>query len=508
MHLNQGTMLMGRTYRIIKVLGQGGFGITYLAENVKLEKSVAIKEFFPKDYCIRDGNSLTVGAETNREFIEKLKERFVKEAKNIARLDHPGIVVIHDIFQENSTAYYVMDYIEGESLSQIVKRSGPLPEKQALEYIKKVGEALSYIHGKKMTHFDVKPANIMLKSQNGQPVLIDFGLSKQFDQKGSATSSVLQAVSHGYSSLELYNPEAIKTFTPSPDIYALGATLYYLMSGVTPPNATVVFDEGLTIPGNVPEKYHAIIRKAMSPARNDRYPTIYLFIVALSSPESGGYISAASNKTSGLQIADGHDYPKPPPLKVKTPQSDVTQRIKNPSDNNVGWGENKKDSNINWRNVSIGMLITFILITCIVVLVNHDSSDKHKESILWSEMGNVDENADPVTVEIQESVIDPAAQEAAIVPDEPAAATTEDYEAAAAKETTKKESKSSKNKTVKDNYTRSTAAERPEDRPTRAPEVVEKTKESVDEKGKDVVEAAKAKAKEKLKDIRNPKTLD
>lgn len=505
MNLKEGTMLMGGTYRIIKVLGHGGFGITYLAENVKLEKSVAIKEFFPKDYCTRDGNSLTVGAETNREFIEKLKERFVKEAKNIARLDHPGIVVIHDIFQENGTAYYVMDYIEGESLSELVRRSGPLPEKQALEYIQKVGVALSYIHSRKMTHFDVKPANIMLKRQNRQPVLIDFGLSKQFDQTGSPTSSVLQAVSHGYSSLELYNPETIQNFTPSPDIYALGATLYYLMTGATPPNATVVYEEGLTIPGNVPEKYHAVIRKAMNPVRKESYPTVNLFLVALSSPENRGDVSAASNKTSGLQKADGRDTPKPPPVIVKPPLPDATQIVNPPSynnagredtDNNAGRVDKKKvRKNKRWF-VPIGALIIFLLIAGVVVFVNYDSIGKYIESI-GSETENVDENAGPDTAEPQHPAKHTGKSKST---------RAKNHNAAASKKSNKKESKKGKNNAEKGTNSRSSAAEPKEAKPAPAKEPArepakeaQKPKENVVEKSKESTSTAKDKLKEKLK---------
>ena len=111
MQLKEGSELQNGKYRIIRVLGQGGFGITYLAENTFFEKKVAIKEFFPKDFCGRDNTShLTLGTQNNAETVSKLKDRFLKEVKNIAKLDHPGIIKIHDIFEENNTAYYVMDY--------------------------------------------------------------------------------------------------------------------------------------------------------------------------------------------------------------------------------------------------------------------------------------------------------------------------------------------------------------------------------------------------------------
>ena len=128
--------LQGGKYRIIKKLGQGGFGITYLAENTMLEGKVAIKEFFFKDYCNRDNatSHVTIPTTGNREIVERFKQKFIKEARTIFKLNHQNIVRIHDVFEENGTAYYVMDYIEGESLGDLVKRRGAIPEAEAAGY--------------------------------------------------------------------------------------------------------------------------------------------------------------------------------------------------------------------------------------------------------------------------------------------------------------------------------------------------------------------------------------
>lgn len=243
------TNLQNGKYRIIRILGQGGFGITYLAEHTMLDKMVAIKEFFPKEYCDRNESTshVTVGTKNNVELVASLKRKFLKEAKNIAKLDHPGIVKIHDIFEENNTAYYVMDYIDGENLSNIVKSGGPLSENKAIEYIIKVGKALEYIHSKKMTHFDVKPTNIIIKKENDEPILIDFGLSKQYSTGSEETSTIINAVSNGFSPLELYNPENLKEFSPQSDVYSLGATLYYLLTGIVPPKAITLIESQLEI---------------------------------------------------------------------------------------------------------------------------------------------------------------------------------------------------------------------------------------------------------------------
>lgn len=305
MQLNSNTELQGRKYRIIRVLGQGGFGITYLAENTFFEKKVAIKEFFPKDFCGRDNTShLTLGTPNNAETVAKLKERFLKEAKNIAMLDRPGIVKIHDIFEENNTAYYVMDYIEGENLNEMVKRNGPLSEAKAIEYITKVGEALEYIHSRKMTHFDVKPANIVVRRSDDRPILIDFGLSKQFDIHGDATSTLMQGVSHGYSPIELYNAGAITSFSPQTDVYSLGATLFYLVTGKVPPSANQIIEDGLIFPESIQDSITEIIEKAMTISRSKRPTTILpdLKIIKLEGIDSTHTSSPSLHKEDTLYI--------------------------------------------------------------------------------------------------------------------------------------------------------------------------------------------------------------
>ena len=128
--LSKGTTLQGGKYHIESVLGQGGFGITYLATQNQLNRKVAIKEFFMHDFCSRDENTTSVrlGTASNRETVERFLNKFMKEARTIAALAHPNIIQIHDIFEENNTVYYVMDYIEGESLSQMVKHRGGYPK--------------------------------------------------------------------------------------------------------------------------------------------------------------------------------------------------------------------------------------------------------------------------------------------------------------------------------------------------------------------------------------------
>ena len=248
--LQPNTTLQGGKYIIRKVLGQGGFGITYLAEQTLLDGKVALKEFFMKELCERDESTsrVTMGTSSNREMVEKCRQKFLKEARTIFKLDHPNIVDIHDVFEENGTAYYVMDFIEGESLADMVKRRGALPEAEALNYIKEVGKALMYIHEKKINHLDIKPSNIMRRKDDGRIMLIDFGVSKQYDlvtSEGTSTTPV--GISRGYSPAEQYRQHGVQTFSPQSDVYALAATLYKLLTGVTPPEAMEVLDRGLSI---------------------------------------------------------------------------------------------------------------------------------------------------------------------------------------------------------------------------------------------------------------------
>ncbi len=271
MQLNSNTDLQNGKYRILRVLGQGGFGITYLAEHSILGKKVAVKEFFPKDFCDRDETlAITSFSQNKSELLARLKARFIKEARNLSNLDNPGIVKIHDIFEENGTAYYVMDYIEGENLNDIVKREGALPEKRAVEYIRKIGMALSYLHSRKMTHFDIKPANIMIRSSDDMPILIDFGLSKQYDSNGDATSTLMQGISSGYSPIEMYNTDTLTAFAPQSDIYSLGATLYYLLTGRVPPTATDLLSQRSHLSPIANKRLDGAIKKAMEPVESNR----------------------------------------------------------------------------------------------------------------------------------------------------------------------------------------------------------------------------------------------
>ena len=276
--LHEQSSLQSGKYHILQVLGQGGFGITYLAEQSMLKMRVAIKEFFIRDLCARDDSS-TVYTVTQSDMVGRYRQKFIKEAQMIAHLKHPGIVNVSDIFEENGTVYYVMEYIEGESLAEKVKRNGPLSEQTALRYIFKVAEALDYLHNSRVNHLDIKPANIMVRDANDDPVIIDFGVSKQYDEQKDQTTTTPPGVSTGYSPLEQYMSGGVSTFSPQADIYALGATLYKLLTGNTPPNASDILSKGLPhLPTSISADIRKAIEKAMQPRSLDRPQSISEFL--------------------------------------------------------------------------------------------------------------------------------------------------------------------------------------------------------------------------------------
>lgn len=282
-----GSTLMQGKYRIVAVLGQGGFGITYKGEHTMLGTTVAIKEFFMKGACERDENSTHVTtSQSNSELASRFRTKFLKEAKTLAALKHPNIIRVFDVFEDNGTAYYVMDYIEGNNLSDIVEGKGRLSEPLALKYIRQVANALDYLHQKKLLHLDVKPANILLDKNTGNAILIDFGVSKQYDQDGQQTSTTPPAISKGYSPVEQYAQGSnVKTFSPATDIYSLAATLYKLVTGNTPPESNLLLNEDEQLPpypSNVSEGTRNAIAECLQ-TRKKRPQSISEFLQLLDS---------------------------------------------------------------------------------------------------------------------------------------------------------------------------------------------------------------------------------
>lgn len=323
--LKTNAVLQNGKYRIEGVLGQGGFGITYLATQVALNRKVTIKEFFMKELCNRDEQTSQVSVPSmgSVDTVARFRAKFVKEAQTIAALNNPHIIHIHDIFEENGTAYYVMDYLSGGSLSDLVQRNGVLPEATALGYIRQVADALSYIHARNINHLDIKPSNVLIDG-NGNAVVIDFGLSKRYDETGSQTSTTPVGISHGFAPLEQYQPGGVSTFSPATDIYSLGATLYKLLSGQTPPNATALLDADLDLSRlSASPTTKAAIVAAMQPKRKGRPQTVEAFIAMLDekvAPSVAVPLQATVDEEATV-IAHEPEVPQPKVEKPSAPQA-------------------------------------------------------------------------------------------------------------------------------------------------------------------------------------------
>ena len=290
MELRNGAPLQGGKYRIIRTLGQGGFGITYLAEHTTLGAKVCIKEFFIKDYCNRGDNGIvqSVVSENSNIDINHYKRKFLEEARKVSQIKHPHIVGVSDLFEENNTAYYVMEYIDGVSLSDIVKRRRTLPEVEAVRYITQAASALKHIHDRNILHLDIKPANIMVRTDGDMVVLIDFGLAKHYDaETGHQTTTYLAAYSPGYAPFEQgLAGGGVKMFCPATDIYALGATLYTLVTGECPPEVAIIPSAGLPeLPSTLSHSTRKAITSSMEYSIKKRPQSITEFIAILGSED-------------------------------------------------------------------------------------------------------------------------------------------------------------------------------------------------------------------------------
>lgn len=275
--LLRGTKLQQGKFTVGRVLGQGGFGITYKGGDPALGRVVAIKELFLRDECVRHGAQVMIPphARVPAAEFDRAKQRFVEEARTVARFNHPGIVGVHTMFEENGTAYMVMEYVHGRTLGDLLEANGGvLSERDALTYVSALGPALKQLHRNGVLHRDLNPANVVIKA-DGVAVLVDFGAARDFTADMTRNFSVF--LTEGYAPLEQYGSRArLGAYT---DVYALGATLYHLLTGRIPVRATdrvngIALTEPRGINVMVSGKVSEAVMKAMAIRAPERYQSV------------------------------------------------------------------------------------------------------------------------------------------------------------------------------------------------------------------------------------------
>ena len=290
--LETGTVVQER-YRIVKLLGQGGMGSVYRAWDLRLKVPVALKELLPQP-----------GLDT--ETLAGLRDQFEQEAGVLARLNHPNLVRVFDFFDEGGKSYLVMDFVEGRSLADLVVQEGAQSETRVLGWARQLLEALDYCHTHGVVHRDIKPQNIILKPDGGV-MLVDFGLVKLWDPNDPQTRTVMRGMgTPEYAPPEQYGATKDHTGPPS-DIYSLGATLYHLLTGQSPPSAT----ERMAMP-----EQFVPIRQLVPSVSNQAE---YLVMKALALSVSERWQSARE------MLAVLVSGPLPEPVRTEYPRTQVAQ---------------------------------------------------------------------------------------------------------------------------------------------------------------------------------------
>lgn len=325
--LPPGTPLEHGVYHVGTVLGQGGFGITYAGADTRLRRVVAIKELFPAG-CARVGLDIHSTKDFPESLYQAVKTRFLEEARVVARFQHPGIVRVHGFFEENATAYMVMEMVGGETLQSRVERQGPLDEEQAVACIRHAGEALEVVHSAGFLHRDLKPDNLLLAS-DGRVVLLDFGTARQYAQRARRMTAM---VTPGYAPPEQYTGQ--EQGGPASDVYALAATLYHLLTGAVPAEAVERASGRQTlIPlqtllPSVSEATCRTITRALALDEATRPRDVRAFLEELQAPAAPPAVTvqapaaptlvAAEAPSAGAMVIPAGTAPSPAPAVVET----------------------------------------------------------------------------------------------------------------------------------------------------------------------------------------------
>ena len=287
-YLSAGTLLRNGKYRIEKVLGKGSFGITYLAATpMKMKGSlgemtvdlyVTIKEFFMAEMNTRSADGTRVEG-SSVTLVTNYKRKFMREAENLSHLNHENIIKVLEVFEENNTAYYVMEYVDGGSIDELITRHGSLNPAQTITLVRQICKALEYMHANFMLHLDLKPKNIMISSKN-QVKLIDFGLSKQYSESGQPEESTSIGLgTPGYAPVEQSQFRQDGTLPVTLDVYALGATMFKMLTGTVPPESSYILNNDTFLYDSlsktrIPLPLVNVVCKAMAPLKKNRYQSV------------------------------------------------------------------------------------------------------------------------------------------------------------------------------------------------------------------------------------------
>lgn len=248
-----GTELLHGQYTIESFLNSGGFGVTYLAKD-SLDRTVVIKECFPASFCCRTETTVRARSRSQQTEFNSIVRLFGQEARRLSKLDHPNIVGVHQVFEDNGTAYMALDYVHGNDLLDTIEQDpGKFKPDDVRGMLLKLLDAIKFIHEQNILHRDISPDNILM-DKNDNPVLIDFGAAREKATKASRALSALLVVKDGYSPQEFY--VAGSKQSPSSDLYALAASFYHLIVGKAPPNSQIRL---AAVAGKEPDPYVPIV---------------------------------------------------------------------------------------------------------------------------------------------------------------------------------------------------------------------------------------------------------
>lgn len=432
MNLPDGHLLQNGKYRLTHVVGQGGFGITYggiwytevkgSLGTVKTEVPICVKEYFFKDYCYREQGSraVKVHSETGKVLFNKFKEKLIKEAKILSEVHHPYIVNVLEVFEENNTAYIAMEYISGFSLKYMLEKNGMLSEATVLKYVRQIGEALQFVHEKSILHLDIKPSNILI-DKNGNARLIDFGVSKRYDIEQEETSTTMLTLSKGFASIEQYDNEGTQIFSPRPDIYSLGATMYNLLTGKIPTESILRAARPLKSPSElntaITPRTEAVIIKAMQIVPSDRFATVAEMLADLDFSLVGKEEPVFSNPSpAGQEEETTIVYSSVPSVdpSVATDDEETVVNISNPPKEKPIEDKKKSKKKI----IPIGIAI-FAIVGSAAALLVHRGRPTHEvlENIELPSAVVVDSSALSVVYEEADSGDNPASRAEKPVPE-------------------------------------------------------------------------------------------